>query len=68
MSWSTLPPPFRTIAERELTARQLEALVLWEDGLGYTRIAAKLGISVSAARDRIHRALRNIETALEKAA
>lgn len=61
MSWQTLDPAIRELAEAVLTPKQLEAYRLWEDGLGYSRIADLLGISTSSARDRIHRSLRTIE-------
>lgn len=65
VSYSELDPLTRETAERTLTRKQLDALILWEDGLGYGRIGLKLGISTSSARDRIHRALRVIELAFE---
>lgn len=68
MSFADLPPHIRDIANTQLTPRQLAAYKLWEEGLGYRRIATILNISTSAARDRINRALRAIELALERAA
>lgn len=57
------------LARRELTPKQYEAWDLWENHkLGYGRIALKLDISTSSARDRIHRALRILERHLETAA
>jgi DNA-directed RNA polymerase specialized sigma24 family protein len=61
-----LNPAVRELASAVLTAKQLEAWELWEEGLGYGRIGLKLGISTSAARNRIHSALRNIEVELER--
>jgi DNA-directed RNA polymerase specialized sigma24 family protein len=68
MSWEAVDPAIRAMAARVCTPPQLEALKLWEDGLGYRRIASKIGISTSSARDRIHRALAAIELGLEKTA
>lgn len=61
----SLPTNVRAIAERVLTPKQLEAWLLWEDEFGYGRIGDRLGISTSAARNRVYAALRNIEIALE---
>jgi len=66
MTLANLPDNVRTIAETELTAKQREAWLLWEDGLGYGKIAQKLGLSTSGARNRVHAAVRNIELALER--
>jgi len=60
-----LDPTIRNIALSHLTDKQIAAYELWEDNLGYTRIANLLNISPSSARDRIHRSLRTIENALE---
>lgn len=61
----TIDPAILLLAERTLTTEQYEAWELWERGLGYTNIAAKLGISRSSARDRIHRAIARLEPHLE---
>lgn len=66
-SWEALDPKIRAAAHRACTPAQLDALKLWEDGLGYRRIAMQLGITTSSARDRIHRALAAVENALERA-
>jgi DNA-binding CsgD family transcriptional regulator len=66
LTWQTLPPEIRDTAKQALTPRQYQAWELWEQNLGYTRIATILNISTPAARDRINRALTNIEHALEK--
>jgi DNA-binding CsgD family transcriptional regulator len=68
MSWSDLPPELQTAAKTAMTAREFEAYRLWEDGLGYGRIALVLGISPSTVRDRIKRGIRKVEAALEIAA
>lgn len=67
MSYATLDPHIREIAEKHLSEKQLSAYRLWEDGLGYGRIAVLLKISPSSVRDRIHRSLRIIEHHLEEA-
>ena len=56
MSWSTLPPHIRDIAERELTKPQLEAWKLELAGLSQRRIAYALTISRGAVKDRIENA------------
>lgn len=66
VSWNTLDPAIRRIAETHLPPKQLDAYRLWEDGLGYGRIALRLHISSSSARDRVHRAIRTIELHLEQ--
>lgn len=48
------------IAERVCTAKELEALILWNRGAGYGRIADMLDISPSTARDRVKRARRKL--------
>jgi len=63
--FDNLDPSIRNIALSHLTDKQIAAYELWEDGLGYGRIADLLHISPSSARDRIHRSLRTIENALE---
>lgn len=67
VSWASLPENIKRAAEENLSHEQLEAYRLWEDGLGYRNIAAMLNISVSSARDRIHRAIRNLEPHIEAA-
>jgi DNA-binding CsgD family transcriptional regulator len=47
-------------AKRELTAKELEAFRLHRAGEGYEAIADKLGISRSAARDRVRSARRTL--------
>lgn len=68
MTWDELEPHVRAVAESVCTAKQLEALKLWEDGLGYGRISLLLRISPSSARDRVRRALNAIDLAMETAA
>jgi DNA-binding CsgD family transcriptional regulator len=60
VGWSTLDPELRAIAERVLTARQLDALKLKAGGMGRRRIAVALGISEAAVRDRLAAAARKI--------
>jgi len=64
-----IDPAILQLAKRTLTPEQYEAWELWEaQGLGYKNIGAKLGISTSSARDRIHRAIARLEPHLEGAA
>lgn len=61
MTYATLPPRVREIAERVLTEKQLEAFRLEQDGLGLRLIARHLDIakpSVEARIDAAHRKLR----------
>lgn len=66
-SWTTLPPEIRELAERVCTRAELDALKLWDAGYGYARLGAALGISRSAARDRIKNGMRKIAAGLEGA-
>lgn len=49
------------VAERVCTARELQALRLYDQGLGFFRIGAMLGIATSTARSRVERAIGKIE-------
>lgn len=66
MSWATLPPAVRELAERVLTVKQLEAVKLWDAGAGYRRVGLMLRISTSSARDRVQRAVARLAIAAEK--
>ena len=55
-------------AAKVCTAKQLEALVLYETGLGVRRLAAALGVSVTAARDRVDGGMRKTQRELERSA
>ncbi len=68
MSWQTLSPEIRVIAERELTRKQLDVLKLWIAGAGTARIAVMLGISESTARGHKTRALQKLKPWMEDAA
>lgn len=65
MSWNSLDPETRALAEKLCTDRELTALKLWHNGAGYRRIGLILGISMSSARDRVHRATDKIHRAKE---
>lgn len=61
MSWSTLEPRIREIAEQVLTDRQLEMWKLELDGRGTRFIGLRLDLPRTTVRDRltaIHRSLR----------
>lgn len=61
-------PRILDLAQNVLTPTQYEAWELWEvQRLGFDRIALKLNISKSSARDRIHRAVARLEPHLEAA-
>jgi len=66
MSWTNLDPAIRETAEQVCTEKELTALRLWENGCGYRRIGLILGISMSTARGRIHRAIDRINNVLTK--
>ena len=66
MSWSTLPPDLRKLAEEACTRKEIDALKLKAAGYGYRRIGVVLGIGATTARDRISRAERKILAALER--
>lgn len=61
MSWSTLDPKLRSIAETELTPLQLDVLKLFLAGCGHKRISIMLGISHQAARNARRRAFEKLE-------
>lgn len=57
MTWARQDPDFQALAERILTPAELAAYRLsLTPGNGYRTVARILGISKSAARDRIDRA------------
>lgn len=66
LSWSTLPPEVRKIAEEVCSPGQLAALKLWGAGAGYARIGLMLGISKSTAQDRVKRARQKIAERAEE--
>lgn len=68
MSWNSLPPEARAIAERELSPRQLDVFKLWMAGCGYKRIGVMLDISPSTARDHLARALQKLRPHMQRAA
>jgi hypothetical protein len=61
MAAQALPDEVRELADRLLTQAQIDALVLYELGCGYGRVASLLGVSTPSARDRIHRGLMALE-------
>jgi DNA-binding CsgD family transcriptional regulator len=64
----SVAPDLRKIAERLLTARQLEVYKLVARGYGLRRIAVLLGISKSAVQDRLHLAELKVFRELERLA
>lgn len=56
MSWNTIPEHERAELRQRLTQKQLDVLILWHAGLGYTKIAAGLGVSVRTIRTHLARA------------
>lgn len=54
------------VATRVCTEKELVALRLWENGCGYRRIGLILGISMSSARGRVHRALDRVQVEFER--
>lgn len=65
MSWDTLSPELRELAERVCTSKELEALKLKSAGYGRRRIAIVIGISETAVRDRLRSAERKLAAAVE---
>jgi DNA-binding CsgD family transcriptional regulator len=65
VSWSTLSPEMRELAERVCTPKELEALKLKASGYGRRRIAIVIGISETAVRDRLRSGERKLAAALE---
>lgn len=68
MSWNTLDPTIRQLAERELTRKQLDVLKLHLAGCGTRRIATMLSISEPTAREHLRLAKLRLAQALEDAA
>lgn len=68
MSWRLLDPRIRHIAERVLTAKQLQAYLLDAYGMSEADIATHLRISRRSVRDRLHAADIKITRELEEAA
>lgn len=68
MSYRTLPPDTRKIAEGLLTRKQLDVLKLWMGGAGTTRISLMLDISEPTARAHLRRALQKLKPYMEDAA
>ena len=57
MSWAHVTPARRELAERILTAKQLDVLKLRTDGYSWRKIATALHIDQATARERYTRAL-----------
>jgi DNA-binding CsgD family transcriptional regulator len=68
VSWSTLPPDIRDVAERELSPRQLEVLRLHSADWSIRRIARALDIAPSTVQGHLQRARQKITLALERKA
>jgi len=64
--WEQTDPILREIAERVLTAKELEVMKLLNAGYGKRRIATVIGIDVSTVRDRLDRAERKMQKELDK--
>lgn len=64
MSWASLPPEVRAVAEEHLTEKQLEAwkleLAYAAQGGGVRKIAMHLGVARTTASDRLEAAHRNL--------
>ena len=56
MTWNTLDPRIKTIAEETLTTKQLVAYKLHTNGMTERQIAIHLRISRRAVRDRLSEA------------
>ena len=69
MSEAPTPVPvhWRRVAEEVCTTLELDALVLHIDhGMGYERVGLVLGISRSAARDRIRNGARKMNAHVDE--
>ena len=61
MTWQTLPPDIRAIAEAQLTKKQLHVWLLHLNGIGVRRSAVMLTVTPTTIRDHLdaaHRTLR----------
>ncbi len=63
--WADIDQTLRETAEAVLTDKQLDVVKLSLDGAGTGRIARALGISRSAARDRLDNAYRKLADHLD---
>ena len=61
MSWSSLPPDTRAIAEEILTRKQLDVFKLWTNGYGAVRISLILGVSEATVRGHLRRAFQKLK-------
>ena len=68
MSFQSLSPEIKELAERELTRKQLDVFKLWLAGAGTTRIALMLDIAEPTARGHLTRAKQKLKPYLEDAA
>lgn len=57
MSWNTISPHYRQLAEQHLTAKQLRVLQLRLNGHSFRTIGRSLGISEATVRGHHERAL-----------
>lgn len=68
MTYSQLPATVREIAERELTAKQLQVFKLRYNDTSYVRISLIMGVSEATVRGHLRRAHQKIQMHMEEAA
>jgi DNA-binding CsgD family transcriptional regulator len=68
VSYATIPPEMRQVAERILTRKQLDVFKLSCAGAGSARIAIMLDIAESTARSHLRRAHQKIKLEMEREA
>lgn len=68
VTWASLPPETRAIAEEVLTRKQLDVFKLWANGYGAVRISLILGISEATVRGHLRRALQKLKPHIREAA
>jgi DNA-binding CsgD family transcriptional regulator len=61
VSYSSLPPNTRAIAEEILTRKQLDVFKLWANGYGAVRISLILGVSEATVRGHLRRSLQKLK-------
>lgn len=66
MSYATLDPKIRTIAERELTAKQLAVVQARVNGHPWQRIALNMDLDEATVRGHWNRALRRLKSHLNE--
>ena len=66
MSWNTISPHYRDLAQQHLSEKQLRVLELRTNGHSWTQIAADLRVGESTVRGHHRAAIHKMRTLLRK--